>query len=209
MFGLSRKIDQMQQLMQQIDSRIRSEEEQKERADDGIRQIGAQLGQLTEAATKQEMAVEDMLDTLDEWQESQKEQTESLKDRLLEKANTELAEKAEQEGILLEMTISAWDQLFNLQLAAQKAGDEAWTRQLALAGNALAGKARNAGLQQTGCTGEMFSYEVHEAAERAETDQPQLDMTVAEVYSPGYWYRGKCLRKARVAVYRVKQEEEP
>ena len=61
---------------------------------------------------------------------------------------------------------------------------------------------------KTGRAGERFSYEIHEALEWIDTDQPDLDMTVAEVYRPGYWYLGRAVRKAQVAVYRTKTEEE-
>ena len=209
MFGLSKKLDQLQQsLQQQTEKFEQKEREQLERETISTQEILAQLVKLTESAGKQEMAVGDLLDTMEEWQEDRKQQETGLKDKLLSKTEEELSRKTAQERALLEMVMSACDQLFNLRQAAQKAEDEAWQRQLELAENVLKDKARHAELQQTGCIGEPFSYEIHEAAERVETDEVGRDMTIADVITPGFWYRGKCLRKAKVAVYRTRQEEE-
>ena len=211
MFGTGKKIDQLQQCLQQWIDRTEQREKQQAKdrdacENDRLRLICDQMNQLADAAGKQETAVTDMLDTWEEWQDRLDAQAESLQKRLLEKTERELAEKAEQERSLLEMTVSAWDQLFNLRLAARKAGDTSWQRQLELADNALKEKARYAGLQQTGRVGEPFSYDIHEAVERIDTDQPDADMTIADVLVPGYWYRERALRKSRVAVYCFRQE---
>ena len=219
MFGTGKKIDQLQQSLQQwISSEERKKKEweqnEKERQQcfqerqqserDGFERISGQMEKLTDAAGKQEMAVADMLDTWEEWQDRLEAQSGSLQAKLLEKTEKELAEKAEQEKALLESVVSAWDQLFNLRLAARQGADAAWIRQLDLAESMLREKAIHAGLQQTGCVGEPFSYGIHEAVERVDTDRAEADMTVAGVLSPGYWYRGQALRKSRVAVYRLK-----
>lgn len=209
MFGTGKKLDQLQQTVQGLINREeQKDKERKEQENVVLQRISGQMENLAEAAGKQETAIEDMLDTWEEWQEKLDAQAGNLQSKLLEKAEKELADKMRQEHILLEMTVSAWDQLFNLKLAARNAGDETWLRQLGLAENGLKEKAMHAGLQQTGRAGERFSYEIHEALERIDTDQPDLDMTVAEVYRPGYWYLGRAVRKAQVAVYRTKTEEE-
>ena len=209
MFGTGKKLDQLQQTVQGLINREEQKDKERKEQENGVLQrIGGQMENLAEAAGKQETAIEDMLDTWEEWQEKLEAQAGNLQGKLLEKAEKELADKMRQEHILLEMTVSAWDQLFNLKLAARNAGDETWLRQLKLAENGLKEKAMHAGLQQTGRAGERFSYEIHEALERIDTDQPDLDMTVAEVYRPGYWYLDRAVRKAQVAVYRTKTEEE-
>ena len=207
MFGTGKTLDQIQQMLQElISNEDRKKPNEQERA--ALQRISEQIADMAEAAGKQQTAIEDMLDTWEEWQEKLEAQTENLQSRLLEKAEKELADRSNQEGNLLETAITAWDQLFHLKLAARNAGDETWLRQLLLAENGLKDSARHAGLQQTGCEGEVFSYEIHEAAERIDTDQPERDMTVAEVYQPGYWYQGRAIRKARVAVYRTETGEE-
>lgn len=210
MFDTGKKIDRLQQSLQQWFSREEQKGEGLKAQEDGaFLKIAEQMEKLTIAAGEQASSVTDMLDTWEEWQDRQAAQAESLQVRLLEKAEKELAEKAGRENTLLEMAVSAWDQLFTLRLAAWKTGDESWQRQLELAESILKEKAAHAGLQQTGLAGERFSYEIHEATERVDTDQRAADMTIAEVFSPGYWYRGQLLRKSRVAVYRVTQEEKP
>lgn len=208
MFGTGRKMDQLQQTVQELINR----EEQKDKERNGqegiiLQRISDHMEGFAEAAGKQETAIEDMLDTWEEWQEKLDAQTDSLQSKLLEKVERELADKTRQERNLLEMTVSAWDQLFHLKLAARNVGDETWFRQIALAENGLKEKAMHAGLQQTGCAGEPFSYEIHEAVERMDTDRLDLDMTVAEVYKPGYWYQGGAVCKAQVAVYRTISED--
>lgn len=208
MFGLKKEIRQLKEMLQSI---MRQSEDEKQKqlkeVSDGLKTMTDGITAVNEAIGKHDMTIEDMLDEWEEIQAANRQEKENLQVRLIEKQKAELDELSGRAKELIEMTVQAWDQVYLLLQAAQKAKDESWIQQLTLAENQIREKALHAGLQRTGTPGEPFSYEMHEPMLRVDTDKPELDMTVAEVYTPGYWYRGKAFRKAKVEVYRLKEEE--
>ena len=170
--------------------------------------VQQEMNHLGQEFRKHDLAISDMLDTWEEIREAQEEKTEDLQAELLEKTREEAEALREREDALTDALISCFDQIFDLSQAAEASGDGAWIRQLQLSENVMREKSLAAGLVITGNPGELFSYEIHEPVERLETDQADRHMTVARVYHRGYWLQGKMIRKARVAVYMQKEEQE-
>ena len=87
MFGTGKKLDQLQQTVQGLINREeQKDKERKEQENVVLQRIGGQMENLAEAAGKQETAIEDMLDTWEEWQEKLDAQAGNLQGKLLEKA---------------------------------------------------------------------------------------------------------------------------
>ena len=180
----------------------------KEQGEETARMLKAQneeltrtLKGLTQTAGRHDMAIADMLDTWEEWREEQRRQTESLRNSLDQESRQATREMAERQDALKDALVAAVDQLFLLGSAAKNAGQDAWARQLQLAEAEVRAQALKAGLQVIGEPGEVFSYDLHEATEQIHTDQADRHMTIARVFSQGYWLNGRLLRKAKVSVY--------
>ena len=197
MFDTGKRVQALQE--QAVQMRQESEER--------LRQMDQRLEELSGSLRKNSLSLEDLLDTLEEWQEEQSKQNASLQESVsrLEKGEAESL-RAEKKD-LLNLIITCCDQLFVLRQAAADAGSESWARQLLLAENAVREQGLSAGLQIIGEDGDAFSYDLHEPIEKVDTDRPELNMTLARIYQRGYWYRTNLLRKARVAVYTEKGAE--
>ena len=204
MFATGKKL---QKLQEQIDLQRNESSEFRRRYGEDTENLARGLETLRQAVQKHDMAIADMLDTWDEWREQQAEQADSLRDVLSQKTQAEIGVLREREETLLDGLITAYDQLFQLCAAADSSGNEIWRKQLRLAEAKLNEKCLRAGLQVTGLAGESFSYDLHEPLEKLDTALPDQHLTVAEVFSPGYWYHGKLLRKAKVSVYYLKETE--
>lgn len=186
----------------------RQEDARREETDTRTRQWTDAMDAVRGEIRKHDMAIEDMLDTWEEWRQEQADQAEALQRREAEQAREEAEALRGNQDALLALAETCCDQLFILKQAAAAAGDEAWLRQLALAETRVGEKALRAGFQTVGRTGDPFSYELHEPADVKETVEPERDMTLAGVYSQGYWYQGKPLRKAKVSVYQRKENHQ-
>ena len=165
-------------------------------------QLALRISELSGAANRHDMAIEDLLDSWEELQEKQKEETRALSSALAETAAKEQKEAQEREKVLLELLMDAHDLLYGLQRAAADAGAEAWSRQLALAEQKLTEAGLPSGFQVVDKTGIPVSFAVHEVTEALPAPEPTLNHLIAEVYACGYVFRGRVLRKARVSVWR-------
>ena len=198
MFDTGKKI---QTLNQSVDT-LREQLQAQHQGDAEARQNLLQgLDTLQASVRKHDMAIGDMLDTWEEWREDQAKQTEALTSALHDRLAAEAEALRARESDLVGALIAACDQFFILRLAAESASDKAWQRQLFLAESAVTQKALRTGLQVTGAVGAAFSYDLHEPAEKVETDRPDQHMTIARVFSRGYLFHGRLQRKAQVAVY--------
>ena len=221
MFGMKKEIRQLQETLQKYMQGAGADAQDTRKGQESVltglrqaqdsmtavlRELQEGFSQMQESVRRHDMTIEDMLDEWEDMQQKHRQETESLKNELIERQKAELADLSGREKDLIDMTILAWDQLYMLCMAAQQAKDASWTQQLSMSEQMLRGKALQLGLERTGTAGEPFSYDVHEAVLRVDTDDPEKDMTVATVIAPGYWYRGTAYRKARVEVYRLKEE---
>ena len=152
-----------------------------------IRQIGTDV-------RKHDMALEDCLDALEEQRE---EETQS------QKRIDEL--EAGQEK-LLQVLDAYQEQMWNMMRYARE-HDPAWVSQIELVQNAVKGKQISGGIGLIEETGVKVDYGLHEVIETIDTEKEEQSQIVAEIYHPGYAYKGVVKKKAKVAAYRYVQTE--
>ena len=169
-------------------------------------ELSGTLGELRQAANKHDLSIADMLDSWDEWRQSQEETDRSLLEAANENARREAAESQRRETALVSLAAACFDQLHMLRRSAKEAGDQTWLRQLELAEEKLSPERMLAGLQIIDETGCEVNYRLYEIAAAVDTENPDLAMRIAEVYAPGYAYRGRVLRKAEASAYRAAQD---
>lgn len=153
-----------------------------------LEEIGRCTEQLRTAVLKHDMAIEDLLEKLEE---NESEREESGK-RILECRETE--------KLLLELFESYQEQFWNLKrLAGEK--DETWSSQMALIGTKLEHCRQLCGISIIEESGIEVNYDLHEVMEAVDTEQREKDKLVAEIISWGYLYKGRVMKKAKVTAY--------
>ena len=200
MFGIKKELQVIQRRLEQLESAVHITGESGKR---GTEELSSQVKKLAGAANRHDMAVEDLLDSWEELQEGQREEARSLSSALAREKDRQLAEAAKREGALLELAMDSSDQLYALRRAAEAAQAQDWLRQFSLAEEKLAARRMAAGLQVVSGSGIPVDYSVHTVVDTVETEQPERNGRVAEVYSCGYVCCGRILRKARVSAYRL------
>ena len=166
------------------------------------------MSELREAVGKHDLAIADMLDSWDEWRQSREEEDSSLLEAAKEKARQEREESRKRESALVSLAAVCFDQFHMLRRSAEDAGDQIWLRQLELAEEKLSAERLLADFQVIDSVGCEVNYQLYEIAAAVDTEDPNLAMKVADVYTPGCVYRGKVLRKAVAAAYRAVRREE-
>lgn len=156
-----------------------------EKLSQDVRQAGSDV-------RRHDMALEDCLEALEEQQEAEKQGQKQV--RKLE---------AEQEKLLKLLAVYQ-EQLWGMKRYAEQK-DPAWLTQLELVEKAAEGSRLSCGIAWIEETGVQVDYELHEVIEARAVSQEQMDMRVAEVYSPGMICQGSVRKKARVAAYRLEK----
>ncbi len=183
-------------LSKRIEKHLQKQEEEKA---EGKRQIDALnqgmdqgFRQLQSAVQKHNMAIEDMLDEWEDWQSDEKGTRQRLR------------ELEENEKRLLRL-IEAYEQQFwgLKRFAAGK--DEIWSEQVSLMEKNLEQHQKLCGIQLIEDTEGKVDYGLHEVIKAEITSDPALDKQIASIYSRGYLYKGKVMKKAQVAAYRVEK----
>lgn len=197
MFGLGKKERQMQERLERLEAALLSmERENRESAE----ALSARVSDLRGAANRHDMAIADMLDTWEEWREA-------LRSELSGRYREEARESARRENALLETLVDFHDQFYALKRAAEQAGDHSWKRQLELAGEKMSGKYALADLQIIQAKDAPVNYDLHEVVSVEAAENRNQSMRVADVYTCGYAYRGKVIRKAKVAAFQWTEGE--
>lgn len=220
MFGAGKEIAALRESIGQWNAKMeKQEQEREERLSARIAALGEKtdgadrekqnkaLEALGEKINRHDLAIGDLVDSMEEMMAEQQEKQQALSDVLREKEAQATREAERREEKLLALAIAYQEQLFALGNAAALAADEAWERQIETAEAKILSASVPAGFQRIGRVGEMFSYDLHEAIETWETDDPGMKMKVAEVYTCGAIYRGKVIRKAKVAVFQEAPSE--
>ena len=166
-----------------------------------------ELQDLKKAVNRHDMAVADMLDSWEEWQDKLQQTLEEFRDSPVNELTERLQGAQAREKALLDLLLSFYDQLFALSKAASSTGDEAWIRQFRMTDSKLSELMKKAGIEAMGWPGEPFDYDTMDAIHVLDTDRREKDMTIAEQYQCGYRYHGKIIRKGVVSVYQYGQEE--
>lgn len=140
-----------------------------------------------------DMALEDCLDMLADQQENE---TQS------QKRVRELEDAQEK---LLQVVETYQEQMWDMQRYVAE-NDPAWIPQLELSQSAVKGKMISGGITLIDEIGAEVDYTYHEVVEARDTAEDLKARTVAEIFHPGYAYKGVVKKKAKVAAYRNRSE---
>lgn len=192
--GLKRIEERMKQLEQlvragQQENEILRRELSENRKDEdaGLRQ---ELQQLGRDISRHDMAIENLLDVLEERQEEER------------FGRQRAQEQREEEEQFLALFSAYQEQFWQIRSFLDGSGT-AWSRQAELMEQELAKSRRYCGIEEVNRTGETVDYQLHEVIEVIDTADAAQDRKVAQVFSPGYLCHGKVRKKAKVAVYRA------
>ncbi len=144
MFGIRKLLRQILERLQVLENAASSSAEENAQS---AERVARRLAELSGAANRHDMAIEDLLDSWEELREKQTQEAQALSSALQDAAAREQKEARARETALLKALLSAHDQLFALQKAAAEAGAEDWLRQLALAEQKLEETRLPAGLR--------------------------------------------------------------
>ena len=152
--------------------------------------IKQNMATLQSSVNKHNMALEDLLD---EWEEksSEEDSTQKL-----------LQESRQNEQQLLELFDAYQEQFWSLKRFADTK-DEAWAAQMALMEKKLEHDQQLCGISIIGECGIEVDYNLHEVIEAVDTESPDQDRIIADIYHCGYIYKGKVRKKAAVSAYRT------
>ena len=142
--------------------------------------------------SRHDMALEDCLDMLEEWE----------KERAGEKKQRQNMEKEREKWMQMFRTYQ--EQLWSMKSYAEK-NDDAWYQQILLVENVIQEQMLSCGITAIDKKDCMVNYEFHEVIELKDTEDVCKDKMVAVVYSPGYLYQGEVKQKAQVAAYHLRE----
>lgn len=180
---------QEEQFRQNVREQLSRLLDRKEEEQNLLNTLSQEIRQNSTDIRKHDMSLEDCLEMLEEQQENEKQDRKRRK------------EFEEERDSLLKLIEVYQEQMWSMRRYASE-HDPAWMPQLDLSRETIKGKEDLCGVARIEETGGRVDYELHEVVEVRETAQEEQAQTVAEVCHPGYIYRGKVRRKAKVIAYR-------
>ena len=199
MFGTKKQLHEMEERLKSLEEKIGRLLEENEKHNEEVK---LKVGELSKAANRHDMAVEDLIESWEELQEQNRDDKEKLSDALEAASAREREQAHEREKALLDIVIRSHDMLYGLQRAAEESNAEAWIRQFSMTDAKISEMRIPAGFQIVKDTGIPVDYAVHDIAEAAPASEKERDRTVKEIISYGYIYMGRVLRKAQVIAYK-------
>ena len=199
MFGFRKLLRQITERLEKIEASLEAWYQAGAHSTDELR---TDLKELRSAANRHDMAIEDLLDSWEEMQRKQEKEKETLSDALTQAMERERRQTAQREYSLLQLCMTAMDQISALKRAADESGSEEWSLQLKFAEDKLRSASLPAGFQIIGNAGVPVDYGIHEVIDVYDAGTTEQENTVAEVLSCGYAYMGKIFRKAKVSAFR-------
>lgn len=178
-----------EQFRQRMDEMLGKLMDENTKGQERLEKLSGEILQNRADIRKHDMALEDCLDALAEQQESE---TQSQK---------RIRELEDAQEKLLRVVESYQEQMWDMRRYAAK-NDPAWLSQLELSESAVKGKMISGGITLIDETGVEVDYRYHEVIEVRDTAEALKARTVAEIFYPGYAYKGMVKKKAKVAAYR-------
>ena len=194
MFWKNKNVQQIINLEERMTAKLEALEQGIASGSAQAADMSRNLEQLQRTVREQGMSVEDLLE---EWSERK-----SAEDSLREQH----CEHTENEQHLLGLFEAYQEQFRNMKRFAE-GRDESWLAQIAMMERNLEHCRQLCGISLVGECGTEVDYDFHEVIEVMETEQPDQDRKIADVYRNGYLYKGKVRRKAQVAAYSFKKPD--
>ena len=188
---IEEKTQRLEELLQK-ESRERAvlREHQMEMEHTQERGQAAELQKFGKEIGRHNMAIENLLDVIEEEQERNR------SGKLLER------ERKEEQDRLLSLVSVYQEQFWQMKRFFEER-NESWAQQFALMEEELNQSMDRCGITPVDRTGVMVDYELHEVVQAVDTNDTARDRRVAEILSPGYLYQGKVRKKAKASVYRM------
>lgn len=162
-----------------------------------VKELNQTVKKIGSDIARHDMALEDMLESLDEKSESE---------RIISGRVRELEETEEK---LLLLISDYQEQLFLIDssIKNRKNVTDSWDSQLALVREKLLSHMTACGIASVCEPYQTVNYDYHEVIKIVDTVNAELDRTVAEVYNPDFIYKGKVWKKAKIAAYRLEENK--
>lgn len=188
-FSLRKKDEKEDQFRQRIDEMLGKLLDENMKGRERLEKLSEEILQNRADVRKHDMALEDCLDALADQQENE---TQSQK---------RIRELEDAQEKLLQVMEMYQDQMWYMRRYATE-NDPAWVPQLELSQGAVKRKMISSGVTLIDETGVEVDYTYHEVIEIRDIAETSKARTVAEIFYPGYVYKGVVKKKAKVAAYR-------
>ena len=202
LFGSRKKTNEelLQYLEKAFLNSSKSMEDVGKRLEENLTKLETKQEEGSKLLRRQSGSLEDILEEL----QRQGEETENITGQLQEMKN--------REKVLVELCclLSGQKEMILQQLLAEGVLEEAragWQKQSELTEQESRKLERQCTYQRIGTYGEKADYQCHEILSVCSTRQEEQNGTVAQVFSTGYCYQGRILKKAQVAVYKYGETE--
>lgn len=176
-------------------------EDVEKRLEENLKKLETRQEEDNKLLRRQSGSLEDILEEL----QRQGEETENVTGQLRE------MKKREEMLVELYCLLSGQKEMILQQLLAEGVLDAetraGWQKQSELMERESEQLERQCTFQRIGTCGEKADYQCHEILSVYDTRQEKQNGTVAQVFSTGYCYQGRILKKAQVAVYRYVETE--
>jgi molecular chaperone GrpE (heat shock protein) len=146
-----------------------------------------QLDNISRQINRHDMAIENLLDELQEDIEDERNSRSAAEEQYRNSEN------------LLTLFETCQDQFWQIKKFFSDKND-AFSSQFSLMEQSFSNAMIRCGITPVDRTGISVDYEIHEVIDLTESET--YDKTVAEIYSPGYIYQGKIVKKAKISAYR-------
>ncbi len=185
-------LQQTERRLGDLKEQLKQQNEAQERYSAAFREEFQQgIEKLRKDISRQDMAIEDLLDA---WEQSREDASEAAAIR---------KEAGRTEENLLQL-IEAYQQAFESIQGYAESNDANLQSQLGLMEDKLQQYRGPCGIALIKGCGQPVNYAAQEIIEVKDTEDATLDGAVAQVYQSGYYYQGKVRKKAKVSVYRSK-----
>lgn len=188
-FSLHKKEDKEELFRQRIDEMLGKLLDENEKGQERLEKLSKEILQNRADIRKHDMALEDCLDALADQQENE---TQSQK---------RIRELEDAQEKLLHVVETYQEQMWYMRRYAME-NDPAWVPQLELSQDAVKRAVISNGITLIDEIGVEVDYTYHEVVEIRDIAETSKARSVAEIFHPGYIYKGVVKKKAKVAAYR-------
>ena len=166
----------------------------------GADHVSAQLSKLATSVSRHNMVLEDLIESMEDFQKKQKAMVDQMGKLAEREENAEISSLKSSEDTLFKLIETYHDQFHIFERASRS--DPSWNRQFSLFRQIIDAQLQASGISVIEQTGIPVNYALHEVIDSVPTDDPALNHHVAAIYDCGYIFRGTLKRKARISAYR-------
>ena len=163
------------------------------------------IDELAARTGRHDNAITDLLETMEDLQDEQEKKLKDL-DLMLSREDRRTIKSLEDDVQALLHVIGGYREQISY-LADALAKDHRWNQQARIVREKLDQLDNDAGLFRFAQSGDAVNFDMHIVAEAVDTDRPEKNRIIQEVYEQGLIYHGKVVKKAVVRAYRYVKRE--